>query len=617
MRSTLFHLKPSHRAFTSVIALFSHVFLIAFVSQTISTSISLAQEPNEKKAESTKANSTSNERDLWAIPPSELGAEVVNFEEREEATPPRFDWERLERESSSDHVFIEHHGYLRFRADMHYKLDLGTYSSTDRLGTSQYLPPLSSRERSVKQESNSLASANLRFRYEPTIHISEQIRVHSTVDIPDNLVLGSTPDGGPLSISQRPDVPFDGLSDSQSPLDGALSLRYLWGVWDTELARLEFGRMRHHWGLGLMANGGGCLDCNFGDAIDRVQVTTQLFDIYLSLSWDLIAEGPTGYGLNANSIGQAWDWDQRDDVSQYSISLGQRALSPAELARARADLKEGKFVFEWGAYGLLRHQKNAATYLIDPNSVGVAPSSPEPADESWSLKPTQLELFIPDLYLSWTYQPSSSSRYELKAEGVGFFGSIEQIPLANTLDSTARDIAAWGYALEFNAKVKNILFGFHHGAASGDQDSGYFGLGPFDNQNQSQGNLNGFRFDRDYIIDLILFREVLGGVSNALYVKPYFGYELERKKDTRWGLRASALYAQALKPEYTAGNDPGLGLELDAEAYLYEVNRFRASLAYGVLFPFDGLNLLNAQRDVILRSAETAQTLQFNLGLMF
>ena len=577
-----------------------------------------ASAPAEAKSAPAKESAQpSSEDDLWAIPPSDIGAELVDFGEREEATPPRFDWDRLERESTSDHVFIEHHGYLRFRADMHYKLDLNTYSSIERRGTSQYLPPLSSRTPGVQQEANSLASANMRFRYEPTVHIGEQLRVKTTLDLPDNLVLGSTPDGGPLSINQRPDVLFDGLNDSQRPLDDALSLRYLWGVWDSELARLEFGRMRHHWGLGILANGGGCLDCNFGDAIDRVQVTTQLFDVYISLSWDLVAEGPTGYGLNQNTIGQAWDWDQRDDVSQYTISLSQRALSPAELAQARADLKAGRQLFEWGVYGILRHQKNAATYLVDPTSVGVAPTSPEPSDEGWTLAPADLELFIPDLYLSWTYQPSPSSRFELKAEGAGLIGSVGQVPLYATLSnqSTEREIFAWGYAAEFNAKVKGALFGLHHGGASGDQDSGYFGAGAFDDP--SHGDLTGFRFDRDYIVDLILFREVLGGVSNAMYLKPYFGYELELKRDTLWGLRASALYAWALEPEFTSGNDSGLGLEFDVEAYLYQQERFRVSLAYGVLFPLDGLNLLDSQREVILRRAETAQTLQFNIGLMF
>ena len=56
---------------------------------------------------------------------------------------------------------------------------------------------------------------------------------------------------------------FDGMSGTQTPIDGALRLRHVWGVWENDLARIDFGRMRHHWGLGLMANGGACLDCDF------------------------------------------------------------------------------------------------------------------------------------------------------------------------------------------------------------------------------------------------------------------------------------------------------------------------------------------------------------------
>ncbi len=578
---------------------------------------------------------------LWAIPPAELGAEEVDFSKRE-AAPPRFDWDRLERESSSSHVFVEHHGYLRFRADLFHNLDLDTYDAGDQRGTSQYLPPLSSRVGGAAQEpAESLASANLRFRYEPTIHIGEQLRIYGTLDLPDNLVMGSTPDGGPMGLSSRPDVPLDLLSGGQRPLSDAARLRYMWGAWDSELARLEFGRMRHHWGLGLLANGGGCLDCDFGDAIDRVQATTRLFDIYVTLSWDFISEGPSGYGITEQVMGQPWDWDQRDDVTQYTVSIGQRAQSAAELAQQRADLKEGKSVFEWGFYGLMRSQGNAAAFL-DPATATAAPTSPitNAGASAWTLYPTRAELFIPDLTLSWIYEPSPSKRFSARAEGVGLFGSIKQVPLSsfNALDAQAcedagtpvegcaldriynpreRTIAAWGYALELDAKIKEFRFGLHHGGASGDENGGFFGTNPLSDPQRRDGDLNGFRFDRDYIVDMILFREVLGGVHNALYFKPYFGYELEKRADTFWGLKASALYAMALKPEHTAGGERPLGLEVDLEAYIYEVNRFRASLSYGVLFPMAGLNLLTPARDALLKSATAAQTLQLNIGLMF
>jgi len=579
--------------------------------------------------------------DLWAIPPADLGAEEVDFSKRE-AAPPRFDWDRLERESSSSHVFVEHHGYLRFRADLFHNLDLDTYSAGEQRGTSQLLPPLSSRVGGPAQEpAESLASANIRFRYEPTLHIGEQLRVHGTLDLPDNLVLGSTPDGGPMGLYARPDVPLDLLSDGQRPLADAARLRYMWGAWDSELARLEFGRMRHHWGLGLLANGGGCLDCDFGDAVDRVQATTRLFDVYVTLSWDFVAEGPSGYGVTEQIMGQAWDWDQRDDVTQYSVSLGQRAQSAAELAQQRADLKDGKSVFEWGFYGLLRTQGKAAAFL-DPASAAGAPTSPLNASGAspWTLYNTRAQLVTPDLTLSWTYEPAPRKRFSARAEAVGLFGTIEQVPLATfaALDAQAcedpgtpvegcaldqlyspreRAIAAWGYAVELDAKVKEFRFGLHHGGASGDANSGFFGAGPLSDPQRRDSALNGFRFDRDYIVDMILFREVLGGVHNALYFKPYFGYELEKRADTLWGLKASALYALALNPQHAAGGERPLGLEVDLEAYLYEVNRFRASLAYGVLFPMAGLNLLTAPRDALLKTATTAQTLQLNIGLMF
>ncbi len=600
-----------------------------------------AQAPGAQTAQAPEASAPQGEGDLWAIPPAELGAEEVDFSQREVA-PPRFDWDRLERESSSSHVFVEHHGYLRFRADLFHNLDLDTYSVAEQRGTSQYLPPLSSRVGGAAQEAaESLASANLRFRYEPTVHIGEQLRVHGTLDLPDNLVLGSTPDGGPMGLSSRPDVPLDVLSGGQRPLSDAARLRYMWGVWDSELARLEFGRMRHQWGLGLLANGGGCLDCDFGDAVDRVQATTRLFDVYITLSWDFVSEGPSGYGITQQIMGQPWDWDQRDDVTQYSLSLGQRAVSPSELAQQRAELKEGKSVFEWGFYGLMRSQGKAAAFL-DPAAATSAPSSPLNSSgvSPWTLYNTNAQLFIPDLTLSWTYGPSRAQRFSARAEAVGLFGSIKQVPLASfaALDALAcedpgtpvescspdqqyapreRSIAAWGYAVELDAQVRSLIFGLHHGGASGDQSQGFFGANPLSDPQRRDSDLNGFRFDRDYIVDMILFREVLGGVYNALYFKPYFGYELEKRADTFWGLKASALYAMALKPEHTAGGEGSLGLELDVEAYIYEVNRFRASLAYGVLFPMAGLNLLNAQRDAVLKTATTAQTMQFNIGLMF
>ena len=61
----------------------------------------------------------------------------------------------------------------------------------------------------------SLSGANMRFRIEPTLHLSESIRIRSTLDILDNHVLGGDPDyAGTL---QRPDVPLSAFALSSRP----------------------------------------------------------------------------------------------------------------------------------------------------------------------------------------------------------------------------------------------------------------------------------------------------------------------------------------------------------------------------------------------------------------
>ena len=75
--------------------------------------------------------------------------------------------------------------------------------------------------------------------------------------------------------------------------------------------------MPNHWGLGIMANAGQCIDCDFGDAVDRLMGTILLFDTYLAIGWDFADEGAVGFSGDQNfqnqPYGQPFDLDQRDD----------------------------------------------------------------------------------------------------------------------------------------------------------------------------------------------------------------------------------------------------------------------------------------------------------------
>ena len=75
-------------------------------------------------------------------------------------------------------------------------LDLGLPYRTDLTRGAAY-PQF---PKSATGKEDTLAGANMRFRLEPTINISEDVRIMAQIDMLDNLILGSTPDGYPMSM---------------------------------------------------------------------------------------------------------------------------------------------------------------------------------------------------------------------------------------------------------------------------------------------------------------------------------------------------------------------------------------------------------------------------------
>src|SRR5579871_2581214 len=73
---------------------------------------------------------------------------------------------------------------------------------------------------------DNMTSADMRLRLEPTINIGDKMRVRSQIDVFDNMVLGSTPEGYYLNgLNPSRDVPLQAFSRSQaSPQYGLNSL---------------------------------------------------------------------------------------------------------------------------------------------------------------------------------------------------------------------------------------------------------------------------------------------------------------------------------------------------------------------------------------------------------
>ena len=107
--------------------------------------------------------------------------------------------------------FFELHGYIRFRSYLFHELNLGIWQGTQgprapftipytEFGSNGHVQPrrrnpassCAQRDKSNCRTDN-LTSADMRLRLEPTINVTEQVRVKAQLDVFDNLVLGSTP----------------------------------------------------------------------------------------------------------------------------------------------------------------------------------------------------------------------------------------------------------------------------------------------------------------------------------------------------------------------------------------------------------------------------------------
>jgi hypothetical protein len=116
-------------------------------------------------------------------------------------------------------------------------------------------------------------------------------------------------------------------------------------------------------------------------------------------------------------------------------------------------------------------------------------------------------------------------------------------------------------------------------------------------------------------VDLLLYRRILGAVSNATYFKGTVGYDITES----FLARVDVIYSLANRPVGYPGNATNLGVEIDAQLmYRNEKEGFYFGLAYGVLFPFSALSLPEIIFGTAFRqSPSTAQTVQARVVVKF
>ncbi|MGM0557662.1 MAG: TIGR04551 family protein [Myxococcota bacterium] len=471
------------------------------------------------------------------------------------------------REHRDTQVTVD--GYLRGRTDALFNLDL------DRGPTpsGQYVYPLP-----VTNPRNQwLTHADMRLRTDLALYGGDgTVAVKTRIDLLDNLSLGSTPDGTPLT------------TDSQlPPAARAFQIRRAYGEAVTPIGLFTLGRMGAHWGLGMLAHGGDCASCDSGDAADRVAFMTPIADHVWAVAYDFSYMGPTVLRRSGN---RELDLDPSDNVRTLTFAFMNWAGQDSRERRLEADVP----TFEYG--GIISHR-------WQQNDI---PAAWVPTEEDVVLTPDQaverrLTATAFDVWLRFTHP-----WMRLEAEAALITGQIEHPSLVPGVElDTDLTSLQYGAAFEsdFGPRGGNLSAGIDAGFASGDSAPGFGSFPDSDAQLPEEGDfqgpqasppsdpaVNNFRFHPDYRVDRILFRELIGTVTDATYVRPHVDWRLLDEGPSEIVASAAAVASWAVNEQSTPGGARPLGLELDPTLTYRNEDGFSMSFIYGVLFPGAGFD---------------------------
>ncbi|MFB6263663.1 MAG: TIGR04551 family protein, partial [Bradymonadaceae bacterium] len=475
---------------------------------------------------------------------------------------------------------VELDGYFRGRGELLNNLDL------DRGPTpsGRHLYPLPT----ARPDRPWLTHGDMRLRTDVSMYPKNtQIGVHLRLDVVDNLPFGSTPRGTPLTTT------------AQRPVDSphALRVKRAYARALTPVGVFAVGRMGADWGLGLLANSGSCPECDYGDAADRIAWMAPIADHIWGLAFDVAYRGPT---VSRRSPYRDLDLDPSDNVRTVTAAVAKYRRKWVRERRRRA----GRSTIDYGLYVSHRWQRNDTPthyrYQTDepPNSRQVMRRGfRATAVDGWfrwvhPVLRVELEL----AYIHGRIDEPSLT------PGIRFDGALTSDQYGGALET------------EFGAPESRLTGGLDAGYASGDRAPG-FGANPDDRPSPpSPGDLDGpqfappsdfavnnFQFHPDYRIDRILFREIIGTVTDAAYLRPHGRWTFLKSGPSRLSAELAAPVSWAVQPASTPGGASPLGLELDPSLVYRNLRGFEVSLDYGVLFPVWMLEATDRRRARLTR----------------
>lgn len=503
------------------------------------------------------------------LPPKEEGStKKLNNNINAPGSVISFDSDKISSSNFYDNKFnlglspylnaVELNGYLRFRAQYFRNAHLKTYIPELKRGTSKFIPneTLFNKMDDGENPNQNSFSTNMRLRLNPTINVSEVVRIKGSVDFFDNLVLGTF-----------------SKSFSQSPIN----VKRAWAEADFAIGSLRFGRMPKAWGLGLLYHSGDGINSDHGDQVDGIEFSFRVMDHFLTTGYNISYVGPIARG--GNTDGQRYPLDSGDMGHVLSFSL---LKNHSEFITNKRK-QDGRAIFNYGLFSSYNWQPlDSENYEHDSDNIDL---------EAYSKNLIRRNAHVGTLSL---WADFSLGNFNIAAEAVGVWGK-----------KNIKDKDTWllqgGMALESNIKFLNdrLHFGIDAGLASS-----------MDNSD--------FKFNSAYTVDMLMYKEVLGGISNTFYVKPHLAYFLNRN----FGFKGELITSFAIDKENTSGKSNLLGAELDLSSFLRTENGFYFQLSYGMLFPLKGLDhqktsKITSKHMETFGNASLAQSLQAYVGVVF
>lgn len=458
------------------------------------------------------------------------------------------------------------HGYQRIRSSGYYNLDLDRGLTPS--GTPTFPVPLS--------EGQWLSSSDMRFRTDIS-GVSERgsVGVHVRMDVFDNMRLGSLPQGTAID------------STSQTAPSDSIVVRQAYATALTPVGFVIAGRMSNTWGLGMLANSGECVDCNSVDVSDRVAFVTSLVGHLWVAAYDFSSTGlGTSRAYNVPDI----DLEPTDNAGSITFAVMNVLSDYTRDRRQRA----GKTSVEYGLYWSQRNQQNdiPSAYVGNASTNDITQTSLVARNYRANAVDGYYRITAPKMHIA--------SEFAYLQAYIGDPMIFSGLSSQDSLTSSQ-----WGMAIEssFGDPKATVQWGLDAGIASGDSAPG-FGARPsasyqptisgdldgpqFSLPNDT--NVNNFKFHSDYRIDKILWREIIGTVTDAVYIKPHASWQLAKAGPGTLSLHQSLVWSRAMEASSTLSGAKSLGVEWDPTLEYISTDGMGFQIDYALLLPMAGLD---------------------------